>query len=59
MFIIGFLDVMMVSGSDCGKFIFSLVLPENMDEMVKLITQEPEDDMEDKVKYKLVNQKFR
>ena len=31
---------------------FSLVLPENMEELVKLITDTPEDDMDEKLKYK-------
>ena len=37
-----------VSGTDY----FSLVLPENMEELVKLITEEPSEDVEEKLKYK-------
>lgn len=33
---------------------FSIVKPENMVEMVNLITKEPEDEVEEKVRYKYV-----
>ena len=36
----------------CYKMYFSLVLQENMEEMVKLITEEPTDETEEKLKYK-------
>jgi hypothetical protein len=29
-----------------------LVLPENMEELVRLITEEPADDVEEKIRYK-------
>lgn len=48
-------DILQECKAQNRKLITFLVLPENMDEMVKLITQEPEDDMEDKVKYKFPN----
>jgi hypothetical protein len=33
-------------------FYCSLVLPENMEELVRLITEEPADDVEEKIRYK-------
>ena len=32
--------------------VFSLVRPENLEELVNMVTQEPSDDMEEKLKYK-------
>ncbi|XP_060570652.1 serine/threonine-protein phosphatase 6 regulatory subunit 3-like isoform X2 [Ruditapes philippinarum] len=48
-------DILQECKAQNRKLINFLVLPENMEELVRLITEEPADDVEEKIRYKYPN----